>query len=324
MNNKKVLISIFVASLLLGVASIGFAIILRQPGESTVPTEEKAAETVTAPTDNCCLTFTATDKQTKLSCDNLSPRAVSLRPGQSAVFKASASGGTSPYKFIWDKSGGKLSSSEGDTVTFTVPSEVVADTKYTVTAKVTDANNATAESALCAAEINVTVSPVSLSCTSLAASLTSGLIPLKVTFSATSESTHQITFYEFDFGDGNTEQTTKNNTSHTYNKKGIFTAKVRMRDSEGKWTADNWGDVLSVCTVAITTSETTPPPVTTTAPQGGTGTAPEASSTPVVFDTGYGSVTLFIFLLGFGLIIFGGYLYLLDRGWLDFEKKINE
>jgi len=323
MNNKKVLISIFAASLFLGVASIGMALFLRRPEKSTVPTKEQAAETTTAPADNCCLTFTATEKPIPLACDSVNPKVVSLRPGQSSVLKASASGGKSPYKYTWTGSGGKLSSGDSDSATFTVPAEVVANTTYTIAVSVKDADGKTAESENCKAEVNVTVSPVSLSCTSLSASLTNGLIPLKVEFAATSESTHQITFYEFDFGDGNTEQTTKSSTSHTYNKKGLFTAKVRMRDSEGAWTADNWGDVLSVCTVAITTSETTLIAPTTTAPQGGTETAPQASSAPVVFDTGSGSITLFIFLLGFGLIAFGGYLYLVDRGWLDFEKKIN-
>lgn len=275
----------------------------------TISAKVKDAKGNTAEGGDCKATATVL-VGTELSCDSISPQNFSIQPGESKELTAAASGGIQPYSYLWEASGGSLSSTSGEKVTWMAPSNVVAEVTYTISVKVTDSKGQEAVSDACQAKAKVSVTPKP-ECVSLTASKASGKFPLSVSFSASSESEHEIVSYEFDFGDGNSEKTTKSSVSHTYQKSGTFVAKVRMKDSEGRWSADGLDAVEDVCSVTIK------PTAPETPPQGGSGL--EAS--PSVPDTGVFLQTLILIFGGLSLVVLGSFSLIRINRLRHFEAK---
>jgi PKD repeat protein len=68
---------------------------------------------------------------------------------------------------------------------------------------------------------------------------------LQVTFTCEAEDPDgSITFYQWDFGDGQTETTTDNTIEHTYTQQGLYRAKVTVRDNQGATAVSNYFLIL--------------------------------------------------------------------------------
>ncbi|MEA2020197.1 MAG: extracellular solute-binding protein [Patescibacteria group bacterium] len=77
---------------------------------------------------------------------------------------------------------------------------------------------------------------VALTCEGLTASPLSGEIPLDVTFSARPSHEALVNTYRFAYGDGNVDETTSSQVTHTYSQAGTYTASVRIEDTLGNLT----------------------------------------------------------------------------------------
>lgn len=277
----------------------------------TISAKVKDAKGGLAESESCQATATVS-VSSGLTCDSVSPKNFTVVAGESKDITVTSSGGTPPYSYSWRASGGTLSSLSGKSVTWTAPSNIVAEVTYKITASVTDAKGEKADSKDCESKARVSVSGVSKpDCLSLTANKSSGKFPLSVSFSTSSEGEHEIVSFEFDFGDGNSEKTTKSSVSHTYQKSGTFVAKVRMKDSEGQWSADGFDAVEEVCKVTISPTAPEVPP------QGGSGL--EAS--PSVPDTGVFLQTLILIFGGLSLVVLGSFSLIRINRLRHFEAK---
>lgn len=95
-------------------------------------------------------------------------------------------------------------------------------------------------------------------CTELSADLTSGEMPLKVSFTGSGvDQDGKITAFEFSFGDGeaktvekDVEGPTSHSVDHTYSSSGIYWASVRVRDNNNAWS-----EIPESCKVKIEVKE---------------------------------------------------------------------
>lgn len=134
-------------------------------------------------------------------------------------FTGGASGGTSPYTYSWAFGDGGTSTSQSPTHTY------AADGSYTATLTVTDSASGTAT-----ASAYITVGGgTPLSATATATPMT-GQPPLAVNFTVTASGGAPPYTYAWDFGDGATS--TDQNPSHTYEADGIYSATVKVTDSD--------------------------------------------------------------------------------------------
>lgn len=95
-------------------------------------------------------------------------------------------------------------------------------------------------------------------CTELSANLTSGEVPLKVSFTGSGvDQDGKITAFEFSFGDGEAKTVEKDvegpashSIDHTYSSSGIYWASVRVRDNNNAWS-----EIPESCKVKIEVKE---------------------------------------------------------------------
>ncbi len=75
-----------------------------------------------------------------------------------------------------------------------------------------------------------------LTCAGLTATPLSGEIPLDVTFSARPSNEALVRTYRFAYGDGDVDETTSSQVTHTYSQASTYTASVRIEDTSGNLT----------------------------------------------------------------------------------------
>lgn len=138
-------------------------------------------------------------------------------------FGASASGGLSPYSYLWDFGDGWFSSLQNPSYTYFNAGV------YTAVCTVIDS-----EGRIVSKSITVTATtPLFLS---ISASPTSGPAPLTVGFSASPSGGRTPYSYSWEFGDGSTS--TSANPSKIYGASGAFIASCVVRDADGRQASD--------------------------------------------------------------------------------------
>lgn len=150
-NNKLSIISILglVLALVLGGVAIATALrISSQPSVSpTVPQSKPQASEITI-TPACGLTFKVAEIPVipVLKCDS-----ITMVPSDSAIvggsetrkLTATASGGIAPLNYSWVSTGGNLSASTGESVTWTSPGSITSLESWKITATVKDSSSKT-------------------------------------------------------------------------------------------------------------------------------------------------------------------------------------
>ena len=153
--------------------------------------------------------------------------------------------GDSIVRYWWDLDGDGLYNGTTDdpTYTYTYP----AAGAYTAKMKVEDTHGATDTATV---QINVSVPGNDSPVADLAATPTSGDLPLTVAFDASgsSDTDGSIVSFEWDFeNDGVYDgYGTSNTVNHTYTTAGVHTAKVRVTDDAGAQATDTVGVTVSV------------------------------------------------------------------------------
>jgi len=137
----------------------------------------------------------------------------------SVSFTSSVSGGLSPYTYAWAFGDGGTSSLANPTYTYQTAGT------YSVTLVVQDSQG-TQKSAT--ASVNV-IAPLTAT---MAADVTTGTIPLAVSFSVTVSGGTAPYTYAWDFGDGSSS--TQQNPSHTYQIAGTYTVSITVTDGGGR------------------------------------------------------------------------------------------
>lgn len=141
------------------------------------------------------------------------------RPGN-IIFTAT---GGSQANYSWNFGDGTNSSSPANPMTHSFGNFG----NYTVTLQVTDTNGCSATASI---PVEVKNPPITGT-----ANPTRGCVPVNTGFSATVTvpSGSTVSSYTWDFGDGATNTTSVNNTSHTYPNRGSYYPKVSVTTSEG-------------------------------------------------------------------------------------------
>ncbi len=155
--------------------------------------------------------------------ENLSvTAAVTSISGLTAYFSSNASGGTSPYTYLWNFGDGTTSTIANPSHTYTTGGT------YSVTLTIKDSLQNQAS-----ASLSVAVgSSSTLTVTASATPSSSSSIPVTVQFSASANGGYSPYTYYWTFGDGGSS--TLQNPSHTYQTSGIFTAVVKVTDSHNQ------------------------------------------------------------------------------------------
>jgi PKD repeat protein len=149
---------------------------------------------------------------------------LTIYTGNHVSFWANATGGMAPLKYAWSFGDGSNSTTADPTHTYTTQGT------YEAMATVTDSSSL----GHCAnAAVNITVKvPVGALSVTFAASPTSGLIPLPVTFTSTVSGGTAPYTYKWTFGDGSPGSTAPD-PSHTFNTSGVFIVNLNVSDNAG-------------------------------------------------------------------------------------------
>jgi len=153
------------------------------------------------------------------------------KAGQRVTFTATATDPDdppdTPFTYEWDFDNDGTADATGNKATHTFAAVGV----YTVTLTVTDSRGAKTE-----VQKKVTVAAANNPprVTALTVAPTSPEVKQEITFTATATDPEgdEVTEYEWDFGDETPGETTDTNTvTHTYQKEGLYTVKVRAKDA---------------------------------------------------------------------------------------------
>ena len=199
-------------------------------------------------------TFTLTNETTEplRVQPELDPLDGSTAPA-SYLFEARTFGGTAPYTYHWDFGDGQQSDRDNVYHTYENPGT------YIITVTVTDSTGQNASGSL--SPLHVTPPPtndtggVTPEPLRAQANLDSTDIPFTHRFEANADGGTAPYTYHWDFGDG--QEANVQNTRHTYDNPGTYTATVTVTDSTGQTASDN--------TEVIVQPEPPPPTTTTTA-----------------------------------------------------------
>jgi|GEM_PF-6713971 len=162
----------------------------------------------------------------------------------SVSFTGTPQGGTAPYTYAWDFKDGQSSTLQNPTHAFTTAGS------YQVSLAVRDNAGATANaSATITVTTSGTPSPITLTATATPAS---GTPPLTVQLSSTATGGTAPYSYTWDFGDASPLAVTQN-TTHTYQNAGTYTASLTVRDAASNTTS-------KTVTVTVSASAALPPP----------------------------------------------------------------
>jgi PKD repeat protein len=134
-------------------------------------------------------------------------------------FTGSASGGTSPYSYVWNFGDGQSSNTTSPSHTYSSAGNYIAILSVTDSQGVSGSKSAS---------ISVVAAPSSLQ-VSASATPTSGKAPLAVNFTGTAAGGVPPYTYSWAFGDGGTSSV--QNTSHTYLAIGGYAATLTVTDS---------------------------------------------------------------------------------------------
>lgn len=137
-------------------------------------------------------------------------------PPLTVALVGTATGGKSPYTYLWDLGDGDSSTLQNPIHTFVHPGD------HTIYFEVTGADGR-----VCQSPVRVTVGPL-LSCDA-SANPVSGPLPLTVRFSSFATGGRSPYTYQWTFGDGTSSSA--QNPVHTYNRSGPFTAVLTVGDS---------------------------------------------------------------------------------------------
>ena len=155
----------------------------------------------------------------------------------SYLFEARTFGGTEPYTYLWDFGDGQQADTENVYHTYENPGT------YIVTVTVTDATGQTASGSL--SPLNIAPPPTNdtggggVTPEPLTARfhLDSTDIPLTHRFEASATGGTEPYTYHWDFGDG--QEANVQNTRHTYDNPGTYTATLTVTDATGQTASDS-------------------------------------------------------------------------------------
>ena len=150
--------------------------------------------------------------------------AASVYPAQGAIpltvaFAATALGGTTPYSFLWDFGDGTTSTSQHPSHTYGTAST------YGVTVTATDSLGVQAGDSTFVRALTPLVGTAS-------ADVTSGDVPLTVSFTGTASGGRPPYTFSWTFGDGSTSELA--NPTHTYAAAGVYTTTMTVIDADGQ------------------------------------------------------------------------------------------
>jgi PKD repeat protein len=198
----------------------------------------------------------------------------------SYLFEARTSGGTEPYTYLWDFGDGQQADTDNVYHTYENPGT------YIVTVTVTDATGQNASGSLSPLNIappptndtgGVTPEPLRAQ-----VNLDSTDIPATYRFEADGDGGTPPYTWHWDFGDG--QEANVQNTRHTYENPGNYTATVTVTDATGQTASD------SISPLNIIPAPTEGEPPTTNATAGETATPPPTITTEVQEEPADGSV----------------------------------
>jgi chitodextrinase len=154
----------------------------------------------------------------------------------SYLFEARTSGGTEPYTYLWDFGDGQQADTDNVYHTYENPGT------YIVTVTVTDATGQNTSGSLSPLNIappptNDTGGVVTPEPLRAQANLDSTDIPFTHRFEANADGGTPPYTYHWDFGDG--QEANVQNTRHTYDNPGTYTATLTVTDSAGQTASDS-------------------------------------------------------------------------------------
>ena len=188
------------------------------------------------------------EPQAAFECQDMSATQTHGVESLETTFTATADvDNTEVVEYEWDFGDGNTATSTDSQIThvYDTPGE------YTARVNIITEDGETGFSSDCEVSITVLEPDAEFACVDLTASQTSGQDRLEVDFEAIADTENtEVTEYEWDFGDGNTERTTQSQVSYTYDTPGEYTARVNIITEDGET------GFRPQCEVEITVTET--------------------------------------------------------------------